>query len=886
LNPLSKTLSYEGTKVQVDTVGQQIANIEKEIAAIDDQIKFDRYTFKDTPGVDEGHFDDPSRIADRNLMQTLLEEKQAMHAELNSTLGKLESGKKLYASGTYKYVGIDGTEYNLERAFAGPHGKLHWDNASSENSTLSLADQQSRLLSKNMVDTGYGAVEPSDPHYWTEWAKTLNNQFGNAEVARRLANGENSYDIINQLRGIKGRNLRNRLGLDVEDVKDYVLTAKNLLDQYLPDAGLQAKLGERSEITPELLRQTFTDPKTLPTIHGHVVVENLNLVGANRSRNIIQAAFRLLGSIPEDAFARHPVYDELFRRSLQRRIDDFTALNGRPVATMSDDMVSASEMQLAYKAANADALRGTKQLLFTIDRKTNLAAHMKYISPFFSAFENSVKTWAKLAYEKPALVNRANLIYTSPNRAGIATDADGNKVAPENASMNDYIWVSVPPALKKLPLIGKGLASLDNMGVQKKSLDVIFQGSTEIPVGPYVAIPVSEIVKSQPSYEDSFKWALPYGPDRNAAMALLPGWVKRQITRAGGQQDPQYANTYALIWQTEQYKRKQKGLAPLSDKEVKNLTDSFYNMRTVANLILPFAPTFNSPYKFYIDQYRQFQQQYKQDAAAKFLETYGDDMFDFTMSLSKNNAGIGSSVNDVTNAKKYSDLVAGVSHLDPKLIGLITSSGQGPQKFSQAAYMWEQQNTISPGSDITFRGRQSPQESIKDTKVNLGWVKYRNVISQTDLILKQRGLTSYTQAGAEDLRAYKTYMVETIGKSNEDWYKDYNSTDRTKYQNVVDTLNLALNNKKFMNDHGNDPTWKSISAFMNVRNEVAAALMNQENKDINSPSNVVVRFYYDQKVSQLKNDDIGFSDIYDRYFSNDPVYDKVFTPRMLREAKK
>jgi hypothetical protein len=62
--------------------------------------------------------------------------------------------------------------------------------------------------------------------------------------------------------------------------------------------------------------------------------------------------------------------------------------------------------------------------------------------------------------------------------------------------------------------------------------------------------------------------------------------------------------------------------------------------------------------------------------------------------------------------------------------------------------------------------------------------------------------------------------------------------------------------------------------------------MNQENKDINSPSNVVVRFYYDQKVSQLKNDDIGFSDIYDRYFSNDPVYDKVFTPRMLREAKK
>jgi len=824
-------------------------------------------------------FDDPGRLADRDFFETLLSEKQAMYDKTNEHLAELEKGKRRMATGTYEYTGIDGTKYTLPEAYGGPYGDVHWNNASSENSYLSLVDRQASMLSTKMVDTGFGAVEPSDPNYWMEWSKTINNQFGNSTVVRRLAAGDNPYHVITWLRNNPaGRVLRQRLDLSKEDARDYVYTAKNILDQYLPDAGLQAKLAGREEITSEMLRQTFTEPSTLPTIHGHVIVENLNLVGAKKSKSIINNVFKLIGSMPEDAWARHPVYSELYKKSLQQRIDDFTALNGRPVSELSDDMVASSEMQLAMRAAHADALRGTKHLLFTIDRKTNLASYMKYIAPFFSAYENSVKTWAKLAYEKPQLVNRANLVFTAPNRAGNAYDAQGNPVDPDHATMDDYIRIEIPETLKGLPFgIGKGLSSLDQMSVQKRSLDVIFQGSTEIPVGPYVTIPVSEIVKNQPTYEESLKWAIPYGPSRNAVEAMLPSWVKRQMTKGGGQGDPQYANTYALIWQTEQHKRKAQGLKPISDKEVKALADSYYNMRTVANLILPFAPTFNSPYKYYIDQYRQFQEQYKKEAPTKFWETYGDDFFDFTMSLSKNNTGIGASVDDVTNAKKYSDLVSGVSNIDPKLIGLITSTGQGAYKFSQAAYMWEQQNTISPGSDVKFRGRQSPQESIKDTEVNLGWIKYRSKISALDDELEKAGFTSYQQRGAEDFQNYKNYIVESLGNENQTWYKDYSSTDKAKYQNVVETFNLALNDKKFMKDHGNDPTWKSIKLFLDMRKEVASYLATQDVKNIDSVSNADAKFYYDGKVRQFKKDDIGFADIYDRYFSNDPVYDKVFT---------
>lgn len=878
LNPLSKSMGYEDYKIQLDTTGQQIQQIEKEISHIKDQIQYDRNTYKNTPGVDEGHYDDPSRLADIDIFETLLAEKKAMYDKTNEHLATFEKGKRKMATGTYSYTGIDGTVYTLPEAFGGPYGPIHWDNSSSENSYLSLVDRQSKMLSSKMVDTGFGEVTPQDPNYWTEWAKTINNQFGNSQVVRSLAAGKNPYEVISDLRGLKGKVLRGRLGLDVADTKDYVLTAKNLLDQYLPNADLQAKLAERVEITSEMLRQSFQEPNMLPTVHGHVIAENLNLVGAKKSKNIINSVFKLIGSMPEDAWARHPVYDKLYRQSLEQRINDFTALNGRPVSTLPDELISASEMDLAMKAAHADALRGTKQLLFTIDRKTNLAAFMKYVSPFFSAYENSVKTWAKLAYNKPQLVNRANLLFTSPNRAGIATDADGNPVDTEHASMNDYIWIEVPSALKKLPFgIGKGLSSLDHQGVQKRSLDVIFQGSTEVPVGPYVAIPISEIVKRQPNLEDSLKWAIPFGPSRSAVEGMLPAWVRRQLVKAGGQNDPQYANTYTLIWQTEQHKRKAQGLPPLSDKEIRSLTDSFYNMRTVANLILPYAPTFTSPYKYYIDQYHQYQQKYKQNAPTEFWKTYGDDFFDFTMSLSKNNTGIGSSVTDVTNAKKYSGLVAEVSHIDPKLIGLITSSGQGAYNFSNSAYMWEQQNTVSPGSDLTFRGHQSPQEAAKDNGIKLGWIKYRQMVSILDNILKARNLTSYQQNGAEDLQQIKSQTVVELGKQNNDWYDDYNSNSKNGYQNVIKTFNLALNDKTFMKDHGNDPTWKSIKAFLDFRDLIAQGLSVRQTKSIDSKSNADLQALYSGVVMKLKTDDIGFADIYDRYFSNDPVYDKVYT---------
>jgi hypothetical protein len=421
---------------------------------------------------------------------------------------------------------------------------------------------------------------------------------------------------------------------------------------------------------------------------------------------------KLIGSMPEDAWARHPLYSELYRRSMEARVDALAKLSG--------EKLTQSQLNLIYKQAHNDALRGTKRTLYTVDRNSNLGSWMRLVSPFFNAFENSIKTWAKIAYDKPQVINRANLIFTAPNRAGIATDENGNPVPANKATMNDYIWIEVPESMKKLPFVGKGLSTLDQMGIQKKSLDVVFQGGFNVPVGPYVAIPISEIVKKQPNLEQSLNWAIPYGPERNALTAMLPAWVKRQITKNEGQDSVQYANVYTLIWQTEQHKRKMLGQTAATADEIKKMTDAYWNMRTVANLVLPFAPTFQSPYKFYMDQWKQYKEIYGADADAKYWEAFGDDMYKFTMSLSRNYTGSGATVTDVENAKKYSDLVAQVGDIDPKIVGLITAAGRGPYEFSNAAYQWQQNAKISANSGLTFRGSNDPAQAIKDNNAQLG----------------------------------------------------------------------------------------------------------------------------------------------------------------------
>jgi len=522
----------------------------------------------------------------------------------------------------------------------------------------------------------------------------------------------------------------------------------------------------------------------------------------------------------------------------------------------------------------------------------------------------------RFSVNNPAIINKGYQVWEAPNKAGLVTDQEGNPVPEGETTGNDNIWIQLPKGVSKIPVLGKGLASLDNMAIPKQSLDVLFQGGMDLafnkgsknvfgdffPIGPYVAVPASEIVKHYegkiPNIQDAFKWALPYGSSTSFGSLdqFMPAWYKRAQTMSSGMDDKKYAQTFQLIWNTEQYNAKQEGKPPVSDKKIAEMTSAFYKMRIAANLILPFAPKFDSPYRFYMDQYRAFQKQYGLDADRKFLDpqTGYPDFFDFATSLSKNPASINSTESAVINARKYSDLVGDIYKEIPALVGFVVNDPKD-SKFSPAAYNWLSTNKVSPSSPDTFKQAQSPIEARKKNEASRGWATYGVLADAIDEELKARRLTSISQKGAEDIKLIKQAVIDKLAyardaqgnpvvdkntgqKIQTAWYDDYLDTNGAKTNQVILGLGKVLDNKKFMEDHKDDPTWKSVRLYLNFRQVLAQELQSRSTKTLNAKANQDLQVAYDAMVNKLSQDD-GFKQMYDRLLSQDLVYDKYLTPK-------
>jgi hypothetical protein len=158
-------------------------------------------------------------------------------------------------------------------------------------------------------------------------------------------------------------------------------------------------------------------------------------------------------------------------------------------------------------------------------------------------------------------------------------------------------------------------------------------------------------------------------------------------------------------------------------------------------------------------------------------------------------------------------------------------------------------------------------------------------MSIIDAHLQNRGLTSLNQNGAEDLLAAKQAVVQSLASDIDPvtrqrtgepsaWYQDYRDIDGTKASKTVAGFRKILANDKFMSDNGNDATWKSLALYMKVRDSISNTLASRSSKNINAKENVDILMTLDYYVNQLKAGDLEFANIYDRFLSQDIIYDR------------
>jgi hypothetical protein len=167
---------------------------------------------------------------------------------------------------------------------------------------------------------------------------------------------------------------------------------------------------------------------------------------------------------------------------------------------------------------------------------------------------------------------------------------------------------------------------------------------------------------------------------------------------------------------------------------------------------------------------------------------------------------------------KHGDLAVKLGSVAPELIGLMTLDIDPKEKFNLTVYnILKDPKTKLPDGSPLNDWVITPQEQDRRRKINEVWNQY---ISLTDKLEKValnkdgKSLRSHPE-----LLTIRTSVAEKeLRTESESWWVQYNEGKfGDKSYTYAYALNSIINNKEFMNEHGNTKLWSDVQQFMAVR---------------------------------------------------------------------
>lgn len=806
----------------------------------------------------------------------------------------------------------------IDDAFSGDIGLLGYQTSSASRRTAIELQSQNAIskinASNNLVSRGYGtSIKPPqyddsgklitqlgqkrpDMQYWNASFEAA-RQFRNDEVGRRILLGQSISKIVSDAKTDKilRRDLmESGINLNSDDIYNHVKKLDKDIKDYFPDAELRLRIANKTkgeEVTLNDIRNTLEGRKDLVPIHG----ETFELEGMKRLwvqyQDLTAKLFKRLGSMPEDILVRHPLYVSVFRTSMDELIARKVAEYGKTrtaqaFARNKDGFLTNAEFKGLEKTAHRMALKELESTAYTIQRYSSPAALMSYFAPFYAAFENTFRVWSRLTYENPAIIGRMNLLWKTPERAGMTeTDPRTNET-----------WVTMQLNGVLPDWLKKRIGDNTTMKFPKQAVNLIFQGEPwwSPGFGPIAQIPANLILKNSPDidYQLSEKFGfyvparpllnliLPLGAQENTADIVLSSSLKRLKSLMNGTKDKNYVTQLQSIYATERqrWKEGKRPDEPTWD-EVRAKNDWLMTLRFVGALTLPFQPTFTNEYAPYIKIWNQYQNEGELNGETPAQRFYRDYPDFFTLAYSGSSAATGMdfTATAVNNAKKNRNLVADVYKTNPYLIQLITNNGKVETDFDQSAYVWQMKNSPVPGSQETFRGQLDPIAEVKRQDVRAGWIEYNKLNSAINAQLESNGIVSINSAEAEPLLRLKEQVTLQIAAKYPEWEKDRETFTIGKWKETIRGLDTILQNENFINSLPEEvkPAWAVMQDYMDSRDYVINILQAKQaeggSASLDAQENAALREQWDAYVATMKKTNTLFSEWYDRFLEADKL---------------
>jgi hypothetical protein len=820
---------------------------------------------------------------------------------------RLNAPKQMLGTGVRRTTLYDGTVMEHGDAFEGELGSILAQRTDNADTYKLMADAPSQLFAARYGNMEEIRLTASDPRYFNGYANFLNNFFRSPTenkidpVVEMFLNNMTPQAVVTWLRkDPKGLAYAEKMNIDDKafkvaskrlnvgtDAEDFVGNLHSAYQRYLPDAEIQEAF-RANQLDEMWLRTHFADTPAMPDIVGSTIPVGQKVKMGSQAgiQKFVEKAFYFLGSLPETTLARHPLARAVYRSEMQQR--------GNIALSLKRSQLDNPKAELTLDEINAlrkDAVESTRKevnkTLFTIIRRSYAGEKMRYIMPFFSAWENTVRRWATLSKDNPVAIAKAGQITATLSNQNNVVDRDGNIAT--TFSYDNVIVLPMPETfMKTMERIpgGSGLAAAirsagSQISIPIRSLDVMFQGEPIAGFGPVVALPAGELEKMRPDFESILSPILPFGPQEGnvfqaTVKTILPPYLQKAAQLWSGTRDGSWSRTFNTVYRYEliKYKLGERTTEPTFD-DIQKLTNDMYRVKMLSNLILPFAAQYDSPLSWYTQQYRKLQQTYGMKADALFLQMYPE-MAESTISASMNNTGVSASQNAVSNIQKYKGLLSKIGSTSPEMIGFVVNDPTGKYDFSNAAYQWQMRNSPVPGSTTNFRGQRDPALLKQDANKKSGWIDYRKGMDYLDSQLYGQGFQSYSEDGAEELNLMKQMYTQQLATTNKDWAADFYSVDKGKWIYRMQTIKTILTDPEWVKDNASRPIVSQIAIYYNTRTQIArelasrkagggaASLEAEDNEDLNR--------LWMQTVATLRQESGGeFDAFYQRFLQNDPV---------------
>ena len=784
---------------------------------------------------------------------------------------------------------------DIRGAFEGQAGDLFRAQTSSRGVDEAWADtltniEHARLMAKSgrWVD-----VSPGDwAHYRESWQRAVNLQLANDAVARQFLAGKTVDDVVAWMHNTEaGRAYSAKMGPWKSRYAEQIQIVEAMVDTYAPGPELvpdaaEASIALRKKILAGNAKiedfEKVVHRDDMPRVHGPSLEYALGSgPWIDLLKKQVDRAFKVLSDLPSDKLARHPFAAERYKM----HVDELARARGGELAKRQETF-SADDLHAIESQARSRSLVDVRKYLYENAASHDLAKFFRLVVPFGSAIMDSTLKWGVVIRENPHVALNLWKLWTAPDKAGLVQDEDGNQLRIEDGK---EVWYQVNPDTGEMTKIddpGKKRSIVFRLpswmgpeyakGVRPTvRIDKnVFRTFLDMPTaGPLVTVPANEFALSHPEFhENSFvrTFILPYGPSADWTRVAVPGNVRNwQEFLAGG--DSEDATTQAAtIYNTElvNYALGERTKPP-SFKEARSKAAGMRGLRFLWRLG-GVSGDFTSPYRPYVDYYHQLQVSDPQNADERFYKEMGPEYFALTSAVTRNVMGLKATTGAWNQYKKFDELMDKFPSLAPLIAG-----AEGAGEFNKSIYENQKQTKVRFGAGGTMRRAMSPDESWEDMQRRKGWIEYGRFADALHADMARLGVTSLEQKSARYLKEAKQRWIKQRmfvenpygGTVRNPWFADFSEFDTSKMTGRLHEMRQIVQDKRLQ---GRDDM-RGLIDYLNVRNQFKQYMGRVGYKTLDSKKAQNLRLQWQYVVFGMKQRNLSFSQLYDRWLSNDDM---------------